>query len=58
MRTQDALSNDVLIVDDDRGVVSVLEAYLEGMGIFRHIVSARDGHQHAQKIGGRPDPRI
>ena len=50
MKTQDSLANDVIIVDDDRGVVSVLEAYLEGMGIFRHIVSARDGVEASKKL--------
>ncbi len=50
MRTHDAMSNDVLIADDDRGVVSVLEAYLEGMGVFRHIVSAKDGVDASKKL--------
>ncbi len=50
MRVQELQTNDVIIIDDDRGVASVLEAYLEGMGVFRHIVLARDGVEASKKL--------
>lgn len=43
-------SNDVLIIDDDPDVVSVLENYCEELEIFRMVITAKDGSEAQQKL--------
>ncbi len=44
------LNDDVIIIDDDRGVVEVLELYCENLGCFRNIIKARDGSEASKKL--------
>lgn len=44
---------DVLIIDDDEGVVDVLEMYCEDLEVFRHIVTASDGQQASSKLNNQ-----
>lgn len=48
--TSTTQARDVLIIDDDPGIVEVLEAYCENMGCFRIIVKANDGSQASVKM--------
>lgn len=47
------LTDDVLIVDDDRGVVEVIELYCENLGCFRNIIKARDGSEASKKLANQ-----
>ena len=44
---------DVLIVDDDSGVIEVLELYCENLGCFRNIITARDGSEASKKLANQ-----
>jgi two-component system chemotaxis response regulator CheY len=46
-------AKDVLIVDDDEGVVDVLEMYCQDLGYFRSIIKAFDGQQAASKLSNQ-----
>ena len=50
MENNSSKKTDVIIIDDDREVTDVLEAYLEDMDIFRNIILARDGDEASQKL--------
>lgn len=47
------LTDDVLIVDDDRGVIEVIELYCENLGCFRNIIKARDGSEASKKLANQ-----
>jgi response regulator of citrate/malate metabolism len=44
------LNDDVIIIDDDHGVLEVLELYCENLGCFRNIIKARDGSEASKKL--------
>ncbi len=50
MRNNIPETDDVIIIDDDREVSSILEMYLEEMGLFRNVISARDGSEASKKL--------
>jgi response regulator of citrate/malate metabolism len=41
---------DVIIIDDDSGVLEVLEIYCENLSCFRNIIKARDGSEASKKL--------
>ncbi len=43
-------NNDVIIIDDDRGVIEVLELYCENLECFRYIIKASDGAEASKKL--------
>lgn len=47
------ISEDVIIIDDDRGVIEVLELYCENLGIFRNIIKAKDGSEASKKLANQ-----
>ncbi len=47
------LARDVLIIEDDKDVSSILESYCQNMGCFRNIVIASDGHSAIQKLSNQ-----
>lgn len=47
------LTDDVIIIDDDRGVIEVLEIYCENLGCFRNIIKARDGSEASKKLANQ-----
>ena len=47
------LSDDVIIIDDDRGVIEVLELYCENLGCFRNIIKAKDGGEASKKLANQ-----
>lgn len=47
------LSDDVIIIDDDRGVIEVLELYCENIGVFRNIIKAKDGGEASKKLANQ-----
>lgn len=47
------VSDDVIIIDDDRGVIEVLEIYCENLGVFRNIIKARDGSEASKKLANQ-----
>lgn len=51
MNTQ--LSNDVIIIDDDKGVIEVLELYCDNLGCFRNIIKAKDGSEASKKLANQ-----
>jgi response regulator of citrate/malate metabolism len=44
---------DVIIVDDDSGVLEVLALYCENLGCFRNIIKARDGSEASKKLSNQ-----
>lgn len=44
---------DVLIIDDDDGVLEVLEMYCDDLDYFRHIVKAKNGLEAASKLNNQ-----
>ncbi|GAB4018350.1 MAG: hypothetical protein Fur0010_19510 [Bdellovibrio sp.] len=48
-----ALSDDVIIIDDDKEVIEVLKMYCENLGCFRYIVTARDGVEASMKLANQ-----
>ncbi len=46
-------TDDVIIIDDDRGVIEVLELYCENLGCFRNIIKARDGSEASKKLANQ-----
>lgn len=48
-----APTDDVIIIDDDRGVIEVLELYCENLGCFRNIIKARDGSEASKKLANQ-----
>lgn len=47
------VSDDVIIIDDDRDVIDILEMYCENLGIFRNIIKARDGSEASKKLANQ-----
>ena len=47
------ITDDVIIIDDDRGVIEVLEMYCENLGVFRNIIKARDGSEASKKLANQ-----
>jgi two-component system chemotaxis response regulator CheY len=47
------LTDDAIIIDDDRGVIEVLEMYCENLGVFRNIIKARDGSEASKKLANQ-----
>jgi response regulator of citrate/malate metabolism len=47
------INDDVIIVDDDRGVIEVLELYCENLGCFRNIIKAKDGSEASKKLANQ-----
>lgn len=48
-----ANTDDVIIIDDESGVLDVLELYCENLGIFRNIIKARDGSEASKKLANQ-----
>lgn len=48
-----AKTDDVIIIDDESGVLDVLEVYCENLGIFRNIIKARDGSEASKKLANQ-----
>lgn len=46
-------NDDVIIIDDDRGVIEVLELYCENLGCFRYIIKAKDGSEASKKLANQ-----
>ena len=46
-------TDDVIIIDDDREVLSVLEMYCENLGVFRNIIKAKDGSEASKKLANQ-----
>lgn len=46
-------SSDVIIIDDERDVIDLLEMYCENMGCFRNIIKARDGAEASNKLANQ-----
>lgn len=47
------ITDDVIIIDDDRGVIEVLEIYCENLGVFRNVIKARDGAEASKKLANQ-----
>ncbi len=41
---------DVIIIDDDSGILEVLEVYCQNLKCFRNIVKAKDGVEASKKL--------
>lgn len=46
-------NDDVIIIDDDRGVIEILELYCENLGCFRNIIKAKDGSEASKKLANQ-----
>jgi len=41
---------DVIIIDDEKDIIDLLELYCENLGCFRNIIKARDGSEASAKL--------
>ena len=46
-------NSDVIIIDDERDIVELLQLYCENMGCFRNIITARDGSEASKKLANQ-----
>lgn len=50
MNLDKSIQRDVLIVDDDKNICSILKEYCLNMGLFKNVVEAHDGITATQKL--------
>lgn len=47
------LYSDILIVEDEPNIIELLEEYCSEMGLFRHVITARDGQMASAKLANQ-----